>query len=181
MVQCGTGAELDMDDCRLVQNAGSIGADTIGTGIIRASRVTMTGGSGGIGFYQASATGKIMTRDCKAAAGFTNTAGGALNGDMTIAYATTMTPDVYLVETVHIVPTDGVGFTIGAPTSPTLGQRLTLDVLNSSGGAMGVITWNGAFLLAGAFTNPANGKRRTIEFKYDGTNWIEQNRAAADI
>jgi hypothetical protein len=46
---------------------------------------------------------------------------------------------------------------------------------------MGAITWGAAFLLAGAFTNPASTKRRTISFVFDGTNWVETNRAAADI
>lgn len=46
---------------------------------------------------------------------------------------------------------------------------------------MGAITWNAVYKLAGAFTNPADTKRRTITFGYDGTNWVEQSRAAADI
>jgi hypothetical protein len=29
--------------------------------------------------------------------------------------------------------------------------------------------------------DPANTKRRTISFRYDGTNWVEISRAAADI
>ena len=61
------------------------------------------------------------------------------------------------------------------------GHRLVYVITNNSGGAMGAITWNAAFLLAGAFTNPASTKTRTIEFLYNGTNRIELNRAAADI
>ena len=53
--------------------------------------------------------------------------------------------------------------------------------MNSSNGTMGTVSWNGVFKLAGAFTNPANGKHRTIAFYFDGTNWIETARAAADI
>ncbi len=37
------------------------------------------------------------------------------------------------------------------------------------------------FRLAGAFTKPADTKRRTISFYNDGTAWVETNRAAADI
>lgn len=72
------------------------------------------------------------------------------------------------------------GRTIGAPAYPWSGQVLTFDVLNSSGGAM-VTTWNATYKLAGAWVDPANTKRRKIQFTYDGTNYIEDFRTAADI
>lgn len=70
--------------------------------------------------------------------------------------------------------------TMGAPTNPQTGQSITYDITNGSGGAI-TTTWNAAFHLAGAWTDPAASKRRTITFYYDGTNWIETNRAAGDI
>ena len=105
----------------------------------------------------------------------------AATGYKALTYSASITPDASLGNNQAIVATNGTAFTINAPTSPILGQTLTLDIKNSSGGAMGAITWNAAFLLAGAFVNPANGKRRTISFYYDNTNWVETNRAAADI
>lgn len=70
--------------------------------------------------------------------------------------------------------------TIGLPTNPRNGQRITYDILNSSGGAM-TTTWNGVFKLAGAWVDPANTKRRKITFTYDGTNWVEDSRTGIDI
>lgn len=99
----------------------------------------------------------------------------------TITYSSTMIPDAALSSYQKITPTNTTAMTISAPTNPAVGLWLTLDFLNSSGGTMGVVTFNAAFKLAGAFTNPASTKRRTITFRYDGSNWVEMARAAADI
>lgn len=99
----------------------------------------------------------------------------------TLAYGTVIAPSL-ASEFQRITVADGVAFTISNPAAALAGRRLTFDILNSSGGAMGAITWSANFKLAGAFTNPASTKRRTITFYTpDGTNWIEVNRAAADI
>lgn len=110
---------------------------------------------------------------------------GSLSGATVVvnplAYSATIATDTNTGNVFPIVATNGTAFTISNPTNAALGKAVTYDIKNSSGGAMGAITWGAAFLLAGAFTNPANTKRRTITFYYDGTNWIETNRAAADI
>jgi parallel beta-helix repeat protein len=98
-----------------------------------------------------------------------------------LTYSTTIATDAAVSEAFTIVATNGTAFTISNPTNANKGMEIIYDIKNSSGGAMGAITWGAAFLLAGAFTNPASTKRRTISFYYDGTNWIETNRAAADI
>lgn len=98
-----------------------------------------------------------------------------------LAYSATIATNAVRRGPFTIVATNGTAFTISNPTNPTTGKTITYDIKNSSGGAMGAITWGAAFLLAGAFTNPANTKRRTISFYFDGTSWIETNRAAADI
>jgi hypothetical protein len=102
----------------------------------------------------------------------------------TLVYGVTVNTDLSLGDDFALVVTDGVAFTMALPTkipvSPDV-QHIVYEIVNSSGGAMGAITWNGNFLLAGAFTNPANGKRRTIMFKASGTTLVELCRAAADI
>lgn len=83
-----------------------------------------------------------------------------------------------------ITVTDGVGFTVGAPTigvGYVAGTTMVVDVLNSSGGALGTVAWHASYKLAGAWVSPANTKRRTISFYYDGSAWVETSRAAADI
>lgn len=71
--------------------------------------------------------------------------------------------------------------TIGAPSTAVAGQRLHIMIRNASGGAMGATTFNAIYKLGAAWTNPANGFSRSIEFVFDGTNWVEYTRTAADV
>lgn len=107
----------------------------------------------------------------------------AAQGVAALTYSASMTPDASKGAYHKIVVTNGTAMTINAPTNPpaVAGPTLTFEFLNSSGGAMGAVTWNAAFKPAGAFTAPANTKRRTIQFQWDGTNWVETARVAADI
>lgn len=98
-----------------------------------------------------------------------------------LPYSATIATDASVQTYCTIVATDTNAFTISNPTNAVTGRQLTYDIKNSSGGSQGTITWDTLFKLAGAFTNAANTKRRTITFRYDGTNWVEQNRAPADI
>lgn len=98
-----------------------------------------------------------------------------------LTYGTTIATDASTGCKFKVVATDGVAFTISNPTNPTDGQTITYDIKNSSGGTQGAVTFGNAFLPAGAYTVAANTKRRTISFYYDSTNWVETNRAAADI
>jgi hypothetical protein len=81
----------------------------------------------------------------------------------------------------RLTVTDTTGFTINSPSNSARGDRLLLVIKNSSGGAMGTITWGGSFKLAGTFINPASTKQRLIEYIYDGTNWLEITRTGADV
>jgi len=101
-------------------------------------------------------------------------------GGTAIAYSTSMTIDSSTTDIATITATDGVAFTIQAPTNPVAQARLRVRIRNASGGALGAATWHGAFKLA-AWTQPANGFSRTIDFDYDGTSWIEAHRTATDV
>jgi hypothetical protein len=98
----------------------------------------------------------------------------------TVTYSASITLAANQYDRHFIQVTNGTAFTINAPSGPTAHQTIVIDIRNASGGAMGAITWNAVFKMAGAFTNPANNKRRKIAFTYDGTNWIEEWRMAAD-
>ena len=100
---------------------------------------------------------------------------------LALTYSTSIDTNASQANVFQIVISDGVAFTIENPTSGKQGQNITYDIRNSSGGAMGVLTWASDFKLAGAFTNPADTKRRTITYFYDDANWVELNRATADI
>jgi hypothetical protein len=99
----------------------------------------------------------------------------------TIAYSTSMTPDAALGNVQIITATNATAFTINAPTNPTTNQQMTIMIRNTSGGALGTATWNAVFKMGAAWVQPATTKSRSIIFRYDGTNWIELMRGAADV
>lgn len=103
-----------------------------------------------------------------------------VNGVNTITLTGSITLDASVGNEVTINGTTNTAYTINVPTSPITGQRLTITIKNTSGGALGVATWNAVFKMV-AWTNPANATSRSIEFRYDGTNWVERMRSAADI
>lgn len=97
-----------------------------------------------------------------------------------VTYSTSITPDASLGHVFNITVTDGVAFAINAPTTPVKGQRITIRIKNTSGGAVGTITWNAVFKMP-TWTSPATGFSRAATFDYDGTNWVEASRNAADV
>lgn len=99
----------------------------------------------------------------------------------TLTFGGTVSTDAKNGELCLLTVTSGAAFTIANPTNGRGGRRLTYKIINTSGGAMGAITWGANFRLAGAFTNPANNQARTITFVYDGSLWYELNRSAADM
>lgn len=97
-----------------------------------------------------------------------------------LPYSASMTIDASAGNVFEATCTNGTAFTFNAPTNPQQGQRITVVVRNTSGGALGAATWNAVFKLA-TWTNPANANSRSITFLYDGTNWVEISRTPADV
>lgn len=103
-------------------------------------------------------------------------------GTKTVAltYSASMTPNSIVGEHFLIVATDGVAFTINAPTSPVRGRILVVRIRNTSGGVLGAVTWNAIYKLS-AWAQPGNGFSRSISFRYDGTNWIQESQTGVDV
>jgi hypothetical protein len=97
-----------------------------------------------------------------------------------LPYSTAISTDAGLANAFTITATDGVAFTISAPYNLSAGKQVTYTIRNTSGGALGAITWNAIFKMA-AFTNPATATSRSITFVYDGTNLVEVSRTPADV
>lgn len=97
-----------------------------------------------------------------------------------VAYSASMTPDASDATRFVITPNNGVAFTINAPTNLSSEQEIEIVITNSTGGALGAVTWNAIFKMA-AWTNPATGFHRGIRFWYDGTFLYEISRNTADI
>jgi hypothetical protein len=113
-------------------------------------------------------------------AGSVTTTGAAVSSGRTLTYGTTVATNAASGNYFTLTVTDGVAFTISPPTNATAGQILTYTIKNTSGGAVGTITWDTIFKKA-AFTTPATANQRSITFVYDGTNWIELYKTAADV
>lgn len=103
----------------------------------------------------------------------------------TITYSATPTLDAALANDFVCTITDNVAFVVAAPlnTPPTgFTQEISITFRNASGGAHGAGTWNAVFLTqATAFAAIADGFSRTIFFRWNGTNWVELVRTAADV
>lgn len=101
-----------------------------------------------------------------------------------VTYSGTMAINVADGGLFTIIANNGTGFTISNPTAtgtaPQAGQEITVRIYNTSGGALGTATWDTKFKMT-AWTNPATGYNRSITFQYDGNNWYEKSRNAADI
>jgi hypothetical protein len=110
--------------------------------------------------------------------------GMKISGMETVTYSASMTPDLRAGHVHRITVTDGVAFTINSPSSRDAtapGQFTTFVIRNTSGGAIGAITWNAIFKLNAAAIAPATATSRSIVFFDDGTNLVEVARGALDV
>lgn len=95
-------------------------------------------------------------------------------------YGPSVAIDAALGNDFDVTATNGRPFTVARPTNAVDGQRITITLRNASGGALGAVTWDTVYKLA-TWTNPANGFSRSIDFTYNGTNWVEVGRTPADV
>lgn len=96
-----------------------------------------------------------------------------------LVYGATIAVNAQVGNEAVITATDGNAFTISNPTNGFAGQRITIRIRNTFG-VLGVLTFGTAYKAA-AWTQPANGFSRAIDFQYDGSNWIEVSRTPADV
>lgn len=117
---------------------------------------------------------------------FAATAGPWPYGDslglLDILYGATVTPDNRYASVLRVPVTDTNNFTIAAPTDYGPGRELTIWICNEigGGGLIGTITWASVYKLS-AFTKPADGYRRAVTFKCNGTLCHETVQSAADV
>lgn len=77
---------------------------------------------------------------------------------------------------------NNAAYTLNAPSGTVApGSTFTVTVRNAIGGAAGVMTFAATYKLGAAWAQPANGFSRTIIFMWDGTNFVEISRTAADV
>ena len=97
---------------------------------------------------------------------------------MTVGFAPTygvaISIDASLGGLATITATNNTAFTINNPINAATGDYLSIQVRNTSGAALGTITWDTLYKMA-TFTKPATGFHRTVTFRFNGTNWDEMN------
>ena len=79
-----------------------------------------------------------------------------------------------------IAATDARAFSMGPPLNSSHGRRIAVTIRNASRDPMGPCTWHSIFRM-NPWENPRSAHSRTIEFMYDGGNWLETSRTAQDI
>jgi hypothetical protein len=113
----------------------------------------------------------------------------------TLTYAAAIAFEFALGASGIFVITDNVAFVLGAPTlngvafgslassvrTALAGIVIRVTYQNAAGVAHGAGTFNAAFKTSGNFAAVATGFHRTLEFLWNGVNWDEQWRTAADV
>jgi hypothetical protein len=92
-------------------------------------------------------------------------------------HAFTVPIDAAASEFFSIVNQTSNNYAVEAPTNPTTGRRITIELNDRAAQGWGTITWNAVFVLSnGAWVNPAVGKAKAITFIYNGVKWTELSR-----
>lgn len=105
--------------------------------------------------------------------------GGKTEKRLGLTYSSSIATDASLASHFTITVTNGTAFTIQLPSNAEDGAEIEYTIYNSSGGAMGAITWT-SFKMS-AWTNPANGSNRSIRFRYDGSFWTQVSQTGVDV
>lgn len=101
-----------------------------------------------------------------------------------LAYGVAPIIDASLGNDFIVTVTDGVAFVFGVPlnTAPTgFDQTINLTISNASGVPHGAGSFNAIFKTSAAVPAIATGFSRTFSFRWNGTNWVEIFRTAADV
>lgn len=103
-----------------------------------------------------------------------------------VPYSASMTFDCRTGNFFQITATTNAAFTINNPTEDVIngadGTQLTVQIRNTSGGALGLISFGTLFKLNGsAWPSPANGQNSSVTFMRDETLnfWYEISRQTA--
>lgn len=102
------------------------------------------------------------------------------DGIVAATYSASMTLDASLGTTFTITPNDGTAFAVTSITRPAYNRRIRINIINTTGGALGAGTFT-CCKIGAAWTQPATGFNRSLELEYTGSVWQEVNRSAADI
>lgn len=159
---------------------------------LRPRSLSSTGAAGvvmdGFGFNSDTASTITAPFEVKGLAGRTDPNPVGAIGAYTATGGGTVTIDASAGPWITVTVTDNNAYTFALTGTPSSGQttELTIEALNSSGGAMGAITWGSGFGQltaggpAGTWANPANTKKRNVKLQWNGAKMIPQSISSAD-
>lgn len=110
--------------------------------------------------------------------------GPACGGLVTLTYGPIIAIDASLGNEFVVTVTDAVAFAFDAPTNPPptgMSQSIAITVRNAAGVNNGAGTWNAVFKTAGNVPTITTAFSRTFAFRWNGTNWVETFRSAANV
>lgn len=174
-----------------IRSAGTFGTEeAVGT-IVMGNRVAGSDHRSGVGIDSSAPvpSGTVLRGNIllDGQLGAVSYAGVIVSGDDMARYGATYSASItpvaygYLRTQATVSASNNSNFTINAPTDPREGKELVVTIRNTSGGALGTLSFNAVFKVGASWTQPATGTSRSIQFLYDGTNWIETGRTAADV
>jgi hypothetical protein len=159
----------DSDDCTVVSNMFNNGGSNPSVFFNASGCLALGVGGNRTVTYNTGVIGEVFARFKERRQGLT--------------YGATVTPDASKGNYLNTIATNGSAFTIAAPLNPPADpqtQRLTIEISNNSGGALGTVTWDAIYKMA-SWTSPATGFRRSVTFQWNATVWVEIARTANDI
>lgn len=162
--------------------------NTSGTVVLRNARIGRESGSALASYYlncNGSGTVTLINPTFVGVSpiGIANPAGSqaitiiGITGITTVAYSAAMDINAIAGDQFIITATNNTAFTINDPTNSFRGMHFTVRIRNTSGGALGAVTWSTAYKMT-AWTSPATGFSRSVDFKYNGAVWVEAGRTA---
>lgn len=131
--------------------------------------------------YDRRSSLQVTTNTYSVIAGYVETT--AANLAQTTAAGGAVVPDLSVTRDFEIEVAAGAPLTIVNPVAtpaPATGRRITFTLVNTTSGPLGDVHWGSAYKLA-AWSSPAPGHSRSIEFRYNGKDWIEIARTPADV
>jgi hypothetical protein len=193
IVRSNTGHGISLfhsDDCSI---AGGESADNTGAGVhvqAERSRVEGTRVHGNDTGYSVQpggssrANGNVLTgADVSANRLNYNIAPGlariAVPGGAPLPYSTSIDWDASRSDVFTLTPSDGSAYALRPPSHATVGETVSIRVVNARGAPLGTMTWPSNFKMV-RWTQPAPGRSRTLTLIYDGTSWREVCRTPDD-
>lgn len=124
----------------------------------------------------------LPTLDVLGATTFTQapTGPGFIGAQATLTDGATVAVDAALASTFLLTCASNAAREISVPTNPTTGRRITVTIINTSGGNLTATTFAAA-IKQPSLTLPATGTNREFTLYYDGTEWSIVGFSPANI